>query len=239
MKKLLAVMLCLALVLSCAAAVREVIGRRKLLGLYFGYLYELGQPRLHNAGHLDYERVFASPDIDMIASPSAYGYRSQTDPSAFMVPQKSLDCRDKLYFLEFDHRTHTAPKVIDEPFYPESGNQIYSSRIFPGADTACRNEAESLNLMYRDFVFCEANGAALWWFDMLGGWFRSEGMMGAIRHMIEIDRSLMRRNAERRSAARVAVIAEGNRIESTTSEEEKGPVDVVLEEENAKKQPGN
>ena len=197
------------LILSCASAVRSVTGRRKLLGLYFGYLFELGSPRLHNAGHLDYERVFASPDIDMIASPSSYGYRGQRDPSAFMVPEKTLDCRDKLYFLEFDHRTHTAPKVIDEPFYPDSGNQIYNSRIFPGAETACRNEAESLNLMYRDFVFCEANGAALWWFDMLGGWFRSEGMMNAIRHMIEIDRDLMERNVGRSSAARVAVIAEG------------------------------
>ena len=39
--------------------------------------------------------------------------------------------------------------------------------------------------------------------------------------------------------ALVAVITEGNRIESTTSEEEKGPVDEGLEEENAKKQPGN
>ena len=39
--------------------------------------------------------------------------------------------------------------------------------------------------------------------------------------------------------ALVAVITEGNKIESTRTEEEKGPVDVGLEEENAKKQPGN
>jgi len=39
--------------------------------------------------------------------------------------------------------------------------------------------------------------------------------------------------------AMVAVITEGNKIESTTSEEEKGPVDEGLEEQNAKKQPGN
>ena len=45
---------------------------------------------LHNAGHLDYERVFLSPDIDMISSPSSYGYRSQTDPSGFMVTQTTL-----------------------------------------------------------------------------------------------------------------------------------------------------
>ena len=39
--------------------------------------------------------------------------------------------------------------------------------------------------------------------------------------------------------ALVAVIAEGNRIESTTNQEEQGPVDVVAEEQNAKKQSGN
>ena len=39
--------------------------------------------------------------------------------------------------------------------------------------------------------------------------------------------------------ALVAVITEGNKIESMTSEEEKGPVDEGLEEQNAKKQPGN
>lgn len=195
------------LILSCASAVQSVIDHRKLLGLYFGYLFELGTPRLHNAGSLDYERVFDSPDIDMISSPSAYGYRALTDPSAFMLPQKALDRRNKLYFLEFDHRTHTTPKVIHEPVYSESGNQIYNVLNFPGSDSACRTELESVNLLYRDFVLCEANGAALWWFDMLDGWFRSEGMMSAIKHMIQIDKELM--NTERRSVAQVAVFAEG------------------------------
>ena len=37
----------------------------------------------------------------------------------------------------------------------------------------------------------------------------------------------------------VALIAEGNKIESTKSPEEEGPVDETLEEQNAKKQPGN
>ena len=39
--------------------------------------------------------------------------------------------------------------------------------------------------------------------------------------------------------ALVAVITDGNKIESTATEEDKGPVDEGLEEENAKKQPGN
>ena len=39
--------------------------------------------------------------------------------------------------------------------------------------------------------------------------------------------------------ALVAVISEGNKIEAATPAEEQGPVDEGLEEENAKKQPGN
>jgi hypothetical protein len=39
--------------------------------------------------------------------------------------------------------------------------------------------------------------------------------------------------------ALIAVITEGNKFESTTPEEEKGPVDEGLKEQNAKKQPGN
>ena len=39
--------------------------------------------------------------------------------------------------------------------------------------------------------------------------------------------------------ALVAVITDGNKIESTAADEEKGPVDEGLEEQNAKKHPGN
>lgn len=39
--------------------------------------------------------------------------------------------------------------------------------------------------------------------------------------------------------AMIAVIAEGNKIESTKKPDEGGPVDEGLEEQNAKKQPGN
>ena len=39
--------------------------------------------------------------------------------------------------------------------------------------------------------------------------------------------------------AALAVVNEGNKLETPESEEEKQPVDEVLEEQNAKKQPGN
>lgn len=184
---------------------QSVLRHSKLMGLYYGYLFELGGQRLYNDGALGYEKIFLSPDVDMISSPSAYGYRGLADPSAFMVTQKTLDAHNKIYFLEFDHITHTAPERITDGLDPNSPNNKLV--MIPGAKNKCKNETESLNLMYRDFVLCQGSGAALWWFDMFDGWFRSEGMMDAVKKMIGIAKLLSETSAE--SAAQVAVFAEG------------------------------
>ncbi|MGM9634872.1 MAG: hypothetical protein ACI3YE_01830, partial [Candidatus Avispirillum sp.] len=193
------------LILYFAKEAQSVLQHRKLVGLYYGYLFELGGQRLFNAGSLGYEKGFESPDIDMISSPSAYGYRKLTDPSGFMVTQKTLDAHNKLYFLEFDHITHVAPTMVDDGIVEGASNK--KNREIPGAGSKCHNETESLNLMWRDFLLCNANGTALWWFDMFDGWFRSEGMMDAVSHMIRISQSLSQKQTE--SVAQIAVFAEG------------------------------
>ena len=193
------------LILYFAGEAQSVIRHQKLLGVYFGYLFELGGERLYNDGSLDYERVFFSSDIDMISSPSAYGYRKIGDPSAFMVTQKTLDDHNKLYFLEFDHITHVAPEEICDGLDITASNR--SIVKIPGSKSKCKNETETLNLMYRDFILCNANRAALWWFDMFDGWFRSDGMMAAVSHMLKLSNSLGAIATE--SVAEIAVIAEG------------------------------
>ena len=141
----------------------------------------------------------------MISSPSAYGYRGLSDPSAFMVTQKTLDLHDKLYFLEFDHITHTAPTMIDEPCDDITGNG--GLKEIPGAKSKCKSEIESLNLMWRDYILCYANGTAMWWFDMFDGWFRSPEMMRAIEKMIGLHKTFSYKDKE--SVAQVAIYAEG------------------------------
>lgn len=187
---------------------QKVLRHKKLLGLYYGYLFELAGPRLFEAGSLDYETIFYSPDYDMFAAPSSYAYRKQTDPSAFMLTQKTLTELGKIYFHEFDHRTHTVPLMLDEPVEDAFGNRIF--REIPGSGDRCRTEEESLNLMYRDFVLCRQTGAALWWFDMFDGWFRSPGMLNAIEKMVGISRELLRHDMA--SAAGVAVFAGGTSL---------------------------
>lgn len=193
------------LALWFAEEAQQVIQHKKLLALYYGYLFELGGQRLYNDGVLGYEKVFLSPHIDMISSPSAYGYRGINDPSAFMLTQKTLDIHNKLYFLEFDHITHVAPEKITDGLDPNSPNNKLV--LIPGAKNKCKSETESLNLMYRDFVLCKANGAAMWWFDMFDGWFRSEGMMNAVSKMIGISQALS--EEPNPSATQIAVFAEG------------------------------
>lgn len=61
--------------------------------------------------------------------------------------------------------------------------------------------------MFRDFTLCMSKGAALWWFDMFDGWFRSEGMMNAVSKMLSIAENLSDKPAK--SVAQIAVFAEG------------------------------
>lgn len=193
------------LVLYFASEAQSVLRHKKLLGCYYGYLLHLGGEFLYDSGHLGYEKVFLSPDIDMISSPSCYRYRALTDPSAFMLTQKTLDIHGKLYFLEFDHITHVAPTMINEPCADTSGNSCL--REIPGATSKCKNAEESLDLMWRDYILCYANGAAMWWFDMFGGWFRSKEMMDAIGRMISLHGEMS--TVDRQSIAQIAVYAEG------------------------------
>ena len=188
-----------------AKEAQTVLKHEKLLGVYYGYLFELGGERIYNDGIFDYEKIFFSNDINMISSPSAYGYRRIDDPSAFMATARTLDKHNKLYFLEFDHITHVAPEEILDGLDKSAKN----CRIvkIPGADSKCKSEEESLNLMYRDFLLCNGNLAAMWWFDMFDGWFRSERMMGAVSKMISTADKLSEIPTE--STAEIAVFAEG------------------------------
>ncbi len=184
-------------ILYFAKEAQTILNHKKLLGVYFGYLFELDGERLWNDAHLAYEKVFLSDDIDMISSPSSYGHRKHSDTSAFMVTYDTLALHNKLYYLEFDHITHLAPQYID-------GIPI------PGFDSQFANEQETIDVMRRDFMLCAAKGAALWWFDMFEGWFYSDNMMNEVKRMIEISKELA--NIPDKSVSEIAVFAEGESL---------------------------
>ncbi len=170
-------------ILYFAKKVREVVGRRKLIGVYFGYLMELYDNLLWNRGHIAFEKVYSSEDIDIISSPSSYVARGVESMSAMMVTDKTLQIHNKLYYLEFDHITHIAPQSVD-------GCNI------PGHASKYLCEQDTIDVMRRDYMLCLSKGAALWWFDMFEGWFYSKPMMECVANMVAFSKKFTEKGFE-------------------------------------------
>lgn len=159
-----------------AKAAKEACNYEKLVGAYFGYIFELKSPRLWNTCALDYERVFNSPYIDMIANPISYEYRRQDDASCGMVADTSLAKSGKICFYEHDQTTSIVPDII------EGVRFVHPCKV--------KTVEEDINLLRRDFLLSSSRGCASWWFDMFGGWFYDNRFMDEISNMVSITNRL-------------------------------------------------
>jgi len=141
-------------VLHFARAARPRIGRDKELGVFFGY-YLVSDNKLVSFGHLDYERVMASPDLDFFISPGTYNDRMIGGGSGPQLAHGTLLRYGKRYLHEIDHRTHCVPTS-------------------PGSDNRWKDQAEDNAGHKREAAYALINHASLWWFDMWGGWYQKE-----------------------------------------------------------------
>lgn len=141
-------------ILHFAKAARAQIPRPKELGVFFGY-YLVSDNKLVSFGHLDYERVFASPDIDFLISPGNYNDRMIGGGSGPQLVLGTAQRYGKRYLHEIDHRTH----CVDPRWQLKSG--------------AWRSQADDDAGNAREAAFALINHASLWWFDMWGGWYQT------------------------------------------------------------------
>ena len=163
-----------------AKAVKEATGRRKLTGVFYGYLLQLcGEQRQQNAGHLALEKILASPDVDFLASPTSYAFRQLggEGTSHFMSLLGSVRLHGKLWFDENDIRTSLSGGRVGEWGRP--------------ADVA-----GDLLQQDKELANCIVNGAAQWWFDVGGNQYNHPALMGRIgvlagkaREALALDRS--------------------------------------------------
>lgn len=147
-------------VLDFAGRTRAKIPRQRQIGMFFGYILELTHARLVWAGHLEYERLYASPDIDFFISPGTYGDRPMGGGSGFMVPNGTRRLNGKGFLHEIDHRTPTYNCALDE--YVSIGWMV-----------PWKDQAETDAGLKREFALAIVNGASLWCFDMWGGVFKT------------------------------------------------------------------
>ncbi len=153
--------------LDFARKTRELVPRQRQIGVFFGYIMELAKNRMVWAGHLEYERLFASPDIDFFISPGTYTDRPMGGGSGFMVPNGTLKINGKDFLHEIDHRTPTYNRKMDD---------------FVTIDyiKSWENQAETNAGLKREFSLAIINNVSLWCFDMFGGVFKTQESMKMI-----------------------------------------------------------
>lgn len=151
-------------VLEFAAKTRTLIPKQRQIGMFFGYLLELTHSRMVWAGHLEYERLYRSPDIDFFISPGTYGDRPMGGGSGFMVPNGTRRLNHKGFLHEIDHRTPTYNVRLDE-------------FVSIGWMVPWKDQAETTAGLKREFALAIVNQASLWCFDMWGGVFQTAETM--------------------------------------------------------------
>ena len=178
-------------ILDFARVAREITAHRAELGLFYGYVLEYGMERLVSEGHLDYQRVFASPDIDFAVAPGSYRNRVMGGTSPFLVPVGTLKHRGKAFLQELDMRTHTSNPPA--PWY----------RV---AFDTWHNDTETVVGLRREFSQCLIEDVSFWWFDMWGGFYRTEAARAALAQMKQLwDEA---QTHPREPAAEIAVVVD-------------------------------
>jgi len=149
-----------------AKVIKSETNNQAIVGVFYGYVLQLiGEQRQQNAGHLALQKVWHSPYIDFVTSPTSYAFRqSGNGYSHFMSLTDSVKLHKKMWFDENDIRTWLSQGPLGE-----------------WGKTATYEE--SLSMQQREFANVICNACGMWWFDMGGGWYDDEKMMTEIGKM--------------------------------------------------------
>ena len=179
--------------ITLAHDAKEITGGERIVGAFYGYAGT-------RFGHDAIDLVLNSSEVDFLASPFAYD--TQRAPGTDWVLSGVLGStrlNNKLWFTECDVRTHLSrPISIAMPHANPVGNTMYDGPIWYGPD----NEEVSVHQMRKAFVKTMSMSGGMWWFDMWGGWFKTEKYMDTIRKSMELYQSQL----NEKSVAEVAVV---------------------------------
>ncbi len=183
-------------ILHFAQVAQQTLQHRVPVGVFYGYCLEHGRTRLLDEGHLDFDRVFASPDLDFFISPGTYSDRASGGASGPMLPLGTLRRHGKAFLHEIDHRTHTARKVTD------------IGTILPGHGES--DPAASVAGLRRELCVALLKGLSLWWFDMFGGWYDDPAVRAEVGRLKMVWDRLA--DHEGQPAAQVALVVDADSL---------------------------
>lgn len=131
---------------ECGKIVREETNGKKLSLAFYGYQFSASDHSMGPtaSGHLKLNRLLKSPYIDIISSPYSYIDRNAGDSGSQQVAIDSIQIHGKLFAMEDDTRSHTAP-------YASFGRTA--------------DMRETLGVFRRNFSVQLQHRSARWWMD--------------------------------------------------------------------------
>ncbi len=146
-------------------AALSAAGRRKLVGLFYGYRFFCLPSGKHyqNAGHNALARILAAPEVDFLSSPYTYYERHAGGIFLSQAIAGSIRRHGKLNFMEDDTRTSLTPP-----------------RVCVGR---CPDLRRTRGVLQRNAMAALAQGAQLWWMEHGRGWFSDPELLADIGRM--------------------------------------------------------
>lgn len=142
--------------LELANVVREECGKKRIVGLFYGYSFEC-MPQGNGpsqSGHFALARVLHSPNVDMLCGPYSYSNQARVlgAPQFTHTVGESITAAGKLWVNEDDTATHIS--------FARREWEDGSHRM-----TFDRDINETKQLIRRNFVFNMARNYGIWWYD--------------------------------------------------------------------------
>jgi len=199
-------------ILDFAKLTKEKTNFKKEVGVFFGYILELTEWRAAGCGHLAYEKVFSSPDLDFFISPGSYSERLIGGGSGAMAPNETILLNGKRRLHETDHRTTTYNCDLNE----------YVA-IAPIARWS--SEDEDVAGLRRELCFALIDRASMWFFDMWGGSFKSDRAFENVATMKRVWDKEVGKQGER--VAEVLLIADPQSLERVNDRAPKAGIEYL------------
>ncbi len=177
------------LLLEQSHIVKEATHGRKIVGVFYGYLWTNSPSlSLNHSGHLGFEKVLNSPDVDFIVSPYTYDNRELGGADNAQTLPAAVALHHKLYFNEVDTETHLHRRQW------RGGTSLRLPQNF----------AETRGLLLRDFGYALTGGFGMWYMDLLGGMFHDPEITQLFSEIRTVDQRSLQ--ADKRPVGDVAVV---------------------------------
>ena len=189
---------------TLTGATKNACERRKIVGVFYGYetaMYwspalfagensrmEYRQTTTQRSGHMGLSWAAECPDLDYIAAPYDYLYRTIGGVGVSQSLPYAVALRGKLFWTEDDTRTSTSER------------QIWYGRT--------RSDDDSVAVLRRNFAEVTTLNSSLWWMDQGARWFDSDAVRQTIRDLVTVAGHLPQ--MDRRPGGEIAVVLDEN-----------------------------